>query len=55
MLFITSHTLLREQGLKADIARPISPGSMMALFAENLKRYIAGQNLLNLVDVEAGY
>jgi len=28
---------------------------LMALFADNLKRYLAGDELLNLVNVEAGY
>ena len=28
---------------------------LMALFAENLKRYLGGQPLLNLVDMAAGY
>jgi len=28
---------------------------LMALFADNLQRYLAGQRLLNLVDLEAGY
>ena len=28
---------------------------VMALFAENLKRYVAGEELLNVIDVEQGY
>jgi phosphoglycerate dehydrogenase-like enzyme len=30
-------------------------GRAMALFAENLRRYLAGESLLNVVDVQAGY
>ena len=34
---------------------PAYHGRLMTLFVENLRRYIAGQKLLNLVDVGAGY
>ena len=34
---------------------PAYSDRLMALFADNLKRYLAGETLLNLVDVGAGY
>jgi phosphoglycerate dehydrogenase-like enzyme len=31
------------------------PGDVVALFAENLRRYLAGESLRNVVDIELGY
>jgi hypothetical protein len=28
---------------------------MVGLFVENLKRYLSGKSLVNIVDLEAGY
>ena len=45
-LLITPHT---------SGSSPHSHARLMALFCENLRRYLAGEELLNVVDKAAGY